>query len=538
MNHLMRDVHFMRILQILAAVVMWGMTGQAALADQGMPADDKPAPASDADDLVPPDDLVNEFQIDDDDITVDDSLDSDTWEPEPPSTPPEHTFNLDQVIGMALANSSKIKASAFDIAISEAQSRQAWGLWLPKLSLTAYVAPAPSYARPPGSSLSDFLDYNPDRWNWDSYIFKTTVGGIIPVYTFGRITAAMQLAETGLQAARVRQLNTRSEVIYGAKKAYYSLQLVNKLITILDEGLSVANSSRDTLQNMLDNASESVSNVDMYKLEVVIGELKTQLRSYRKKRELLMVSVRGLVGLPPSAPFYLAAPELYAETFDHRRYETYLDYTFSRRPDARLLDLGLKAFDLKKDLAVASLMPNLFIAGYFTYARTPGAYNPANPYFADGWNSLYAAGFLGLQWEFDPIVQTSRYRQATLEQQQFTETRSYARLGITLQVRQAYETVLQKETATDINRISLKAGKSWLLAQTMNYSIGLASTKDVINAISGYAKTQIQYYQALYEFNAAVAELDHLVGKNADTEHQYRVHAESPDTDQSKESNR
>ena len=537
MNHLMRGARYMRIIQFLAAVVIWGIAG-TAVAEQAMPDAVEPTPEPETGDLVPSDDLVNEFQIDDDDITVDDSLDSDTWEPEVPSTPPEHTFNIEQVIGMALANSCQIKASAFDIAISETQSKQAWGLWLPKLSVTAYVAPAPSYSRPPGSNMSDFLDYSPDRWNWDSYIFSTTVGGLIPVYTFGRITAAMRLADVGVQAARIRQLNTRSEVIYGAKKAYYSLQLVNKLITILDEGLSVANSSRDTLQRMLDNASESVSNVDMYKLNVVIGELKTQLRSYRKKRELLMVSVRGLVGLPPNAPFYLAAPELYAETFDHLRYETYLDYTFSRRPDARLLDLGLKAFDLKKDLATASLMPNLFIAGYFTYARTPGAYNPSNPYFTDGWNSLYAAGFLGLQWEFDPVVQAAQYRRATLEQEQFAETRSYARLGITLQVRQAYETVLQKETATDINSVSLKAGKSWLLAQTMNYSIGLASTKDVINAISGYAKTQIQYYQALYEFNAAIAELDHLVGKNADTEQQYRVQAEPPDTDQVKESNR
>ena len=535
-KHLIQRAWYMRLMHIMTIMVIWGMTGMVYAVEQDT-ADTSVTPGDTGQEPVS-DDAMNEFLIDDEDIEVDDSLESEEWEPEPPSTPPEYTFELDRIIGMALKNSCKLKAGTFDIAISETQVKQAWGLWLPKISLTAYIAPAPSYSKPPSSTLGDFLDYNPDRWNWDSYVFRTTIGGLLPVYTFGRITAAMRLADLGVEASQVQQLKTRSEVIYQAKKAYYSLQLINKLITILEEGLDVAKSSHKTLKGMLEDSSESVSNVDLYKLNVVIGELKTRLRSYEKKRELLMVSVRGLVGLPPNAPLYLSAPQLRAETFDHQRYETYLDYTFSRRPDARLLDLGRKAFELKKDLATSSLLPNLFIAGYFTYATTPNAYDPSNPYFSDGWNSLFAAGFLGLQWEFDPVVQTAQYRRATLEQQQFEETRSYARLGITLQIRQSYENVLQKETATDIHKTSLKAGKSWLLAQTMNYSIGLASTKDIINAISGYAKTQIQYYQALYEFNAAVARLDHLVGKNADSSRQYTVHTKSSYTDQIKESKR
>ena len=506
---------------LLVLLLMLPATGLAApaKAKKKTPAGKTPPPkAETAGDETVDDDAVNEFMIDDEDIgDVDATLDADTdWEDEPPTTPPEYTYNIDQVIAMALANSHSLKAAGIGVQVAESRVTEAWGVWVPKLNLRAYVAPAPSYGRPTDTSVTDFMNFSSSKWDLDSVTFRTEAGLKMPLFYFGRNISDVAQADLGVENARIRMLKTRSDIIYQAKQAYYAMQFVNKLISILEEGLDVATSTRKKLVTMLDEgSSDSVSKIDLYKLDVLIGEVKNRLNEAKSKRELLMAAVRVLAGLAPNAPLYLAAPDLRRADVSIMPYQNYLDYAFALQPELRSLDIQARLKNMQRLGKLWDMLPTLDLKASFDYQVTPKAWDANNPYLSDDWNTIDAQLRLEFHWSLDPMVAAGSYMIAKYNMLKFAEERRHKRLAITLDVRKSYETLLEKDYALNVNRESLQAGKSWLLAEVMNYSVGITETDDVIEAIAGYAKVQVYYYQALFDFNTAAAELEHVIGATA-----------------------
>ena len=470
-------------------------------------------PATEDPDAVD-DALVDEFMADDEDIEVDDSLEEDTdWEDDPPDTPPEYTYNLDQVIAMALANSHSLKAASIGVKVANSRVTEAWGVWVPKISVLALVAPAPSYERPTDTSIKDFMGFSSSKWDLDSVTFRTEATAKMPLFHFGRNLSDMAQADLGVEKARLEVLKTKADIIYQAKQAYYAMQFVNKLISILDEGLDVATSTRKKLVTMLEEgSSDTVSKIDLYKLDVLIGEVKNQLSDARSKRELLMAAVRVLAGLPPNAPFYLAAPELRRTDTSIMPYQNYLDYAFSLRPEVRSLDIEARLKNMQRLRKLWNMLPVLDLKADFHYQVTPKAWDSNNPYLSDDWNDINARIKLEMRWTLDPMVDAGKYLIGKYRMLKFAEERKHKRLGMALEVRKSYETLREKDYALGVNKESLQAGKSWLLAEVMNYSVGITDTDDVIEAIAGYAKTQVYYYQALFDFNSAAAQLEMVTG--------------------------
>ncbi len=510
-------VFMLALVLVESPYVAWGKSVNKAKQTKAKATEKSADSNSSAEEEDVPEDLIDEFLgPDEDEEDVDASLDEDTaWEEEKPKYPPEHTYSLQQIIDMAIKNSHKLKAAQFDVELAEARSNMAIGMLLPKIKINSYIAPAPSYDTPPKDSLKSFLAYNPDQWDWDTYFFKAEANMVIPIYTFGKVMTANQLADLGEKMAKLKEIKTKADVVYLATKSYYTMQFVEDMKKVLEEGLRVALDSREKLTKMLAEKSESVTNLDLYKLDVVIGELKMRLEETRRKQKILLASVRVLIGLPPDAPIYLDATELEKADFAMDNYPTYLQLMFAARPESKMLDVGLKLAEKNVQLSITKMLPDLYILGFARYARTPGAYNPANPYFSDPFNYTSAGAVLGLKWSFDPMVQISKYKLAKYKLLKVAEQRKYARLGLTLELRKAYETLKEKAKSVETNKESLKAGKSWLVAESMNYSIGLSKTKDLIEAIGAYAKTQFYYYSAVYNYNIAVAKLKHIIGKTA-----------------------
>lgn len=484
------------------------------------PADDK-EDALNAEEKNGTDDaMVDEFLKDAEEGTKDKDIDvtiekDAQFEEETPKTPKEYTYTLDKIIQMALENSHQIKAAKFGVDVAEEQKSMAIGGYLPKFTVSAYIAPSPSYEKPKsGMTADEFWAYNPSQFNIDSVTMGTEIKGVLPVYTFGKLESAYDLASLGVEMARLEEIKTRSDVIYQAAKAYYTVQFIDDMLDVLKEGLSVAKDSRVKLLDMLKDKAQTSSKIDLYKLDLIIAELEMRIQSAEKWNRMINAAVRVLLGLKPDSPFYLAATTLKKVSFAAESYETYLQYAGVMRPDFRMLELGELLYDKKSSLSLSKMLPNLFIAGWFNVSYTPGAYDPSNPYLSDSFNNLGAGVLLGLKWEFDPMINIMEWKKTKSEKLKFQETKNYAQLGIQLDIREAYEGVKQKEKEVATNYAGLKAGKSWLVSESMNYSVGLAQASDLVEAIGGFAKTQLYYYQSVYDYNVSVLNLEHAIGKD------------------------
>ncbi|MDH3603862.1 MAG: hypothetical protein OEU26_29995, partial [Candidatus Tectomicrobia bacterium] len=57
-------------------------------------------------------------------------------------------------------------------------------------------------------------------------------------------------------------------------------------------------------------------------------------------------------------------------------------------------------------------------------------------------------------------------------------------------------------------------GRKWFVAALANFDLGVGEGKDLADAAVAYATMRAGYFQAVYNYNLAVAKLDHAAGRD------------------------
>ena len=95
--------------------------------------------------------------------------------------------------------------------------------------------------------------------------------------------------------------------------------------------------------------------------------------------------------------------------------------------------------------------------------------------------------------------------------------RRAAQGGLALEVRKAIADVREAERRLPILQKGKKAARSWLVAVTQSFSVGLAQAKDFNDALIAYFEAELRTLQAIYDFNVAVAQLGRATGTDPAT---------------------
>jgi len=164
------------------------------------------------------------------------------------------------------------------------------------------------------------------------------------------------------------------------------------------------------------------------------------------------------------------------------------------------------------DMAEAAFLPNIALVGAFGLARGTTADDPQDPFASDGYNFLNWGVVIGLDWRIDFASLTSALgrAQAKLDRQQ-AEHDALAQ-QVRLEVLEQVGTMERRARELDVRRLAMKAGKGWLVSNTLNFGLGLVTTDELLKSLVAYSKARLTYFRTIYEYNLAVARLSQLVG--------------------------
>lgn len=85
--------------------------------------------------------------------------------------------------------------------------------------------------------------------------------------------------------------------------------------------------------------------------------------------------------------------------------------------------------------------------------------------------------------------------------------------GMELEIRKAYaETVSKYEASAEAEK-GFKAGRSWVLASSLNFSAGLVPVQDLLEAFIGYSRVKVGYLDIIREYQSSLANLSRVVGE-------------------------
>ncbi len=418
-------------------------------------------------------------------------------------------MSLQDALRLAVQNSPQIKEEQFGVLLRQSQRRQADAARFAQLDLTVVGGPSP---RARGNQIS-----SPDSKGQADItgVFGRAAFSIIqPLYTFGKIKSFRQAARHGIAVSKAQVDQKATEVAMLVYEAYYGYQLATALENLALEISDQLTATQDKVRRQLEAEAFGVDNIDLFKLQTFEGELSKQLNDIRQGKALALAGLHTLLAIPDSTPLELAEIALRPRERDVEALESYLRDARQLRPEFTQAQEGVKAFEALVQAAKADYYPVFFLGVVGSVAAATNREHFTNPFVFDQLNDDAVAPVVGFKWHYDLGITAGKVDEAAAKLGQIQQKHALAEQGIPFQVRRAHLEVQQHQANILATKKGYRNGRKWLVAALSNFDLGLGEGKDVADAAVAYAKLRASYFQAVYQYNLALAKLDHASGRD------------------------
>lgn len=443
----------------------------------------------------------------------------------PKAQPPQPKVALGELLSAALKHADAIKAASANQRYADWQQYRAERAWLPKLQANTLLAPVPANTDP--NRVSENLDE----------IFSLNIGPFIrqtarllmPVYTFGRLSAAKDLAQLGVENAALGMKKQQVELAYQVQRAYYSAQLAAAFQTMIDDGEKLLGDKLKEMEDARDFGDADFKIKDYRKLQIFETEFEARALDNKKLMIMSLAGIEYLTGRSVEAAQIAelgtdgALPKL-------EPFEFYRKVATKERPEVQQLERAVKARQAQLELAKSEFYPNIFVAADLTYGRStesiakqPVCRIPdgsteciytddlfARPY-ANPYNQFSVGVALGLNWSFDYWQLYGEYKEAEARKEQTLAQRRQALGAIDLELQKLYMEASQALEKVAIQERRLDAARRWRDQLGLGAQQG-GDVSEALDPVKAYYEAKLLHLQAIYNYHMARAELAQGIG--------------------------
>ena len=314
-----------------------------------------------------------------------------------------------------------------------------------------------------------------------------------PVYMGGKIVAMNQITKFAEQAARRLRDNEAENVIYAVDGAYWQVVSLKAKYRLAKSYLALLDTLHANVEAMLRQGVCTRS--DLLTVDVKLNEAQVDMAKVENGLTLSRMALAQVCGLPVNTMMTLEDEDSDYAQIDTPLLRTYnMDDVYSRRPDLRALEIGVKVMEQKQRLALSSMLPNVAIVG---------AYSFSNPNMFNGFSKRFSGAFsIGAMvsipiWHWGGNY--NKYRAAKTQTAIARLEVENARELIDLQVNQAKfkaEESLKTYRMTETNMA--KANENLRQAQ-LGFREGVLTTDNVMEAQTAWLKANSERIDAMID---------------------------------------
>lgn len=396
----------------------------------------------------------------------------------------------------------------------------------PTLSAQILLAPVPANADPTR------IDENFDEirnLNLGPY-FRQTLRLTMPVYTFGRISTAQELAQVGVDVAEYQSQAAILDHLLQTRRAYYGRQMSRAFQELIDEGDDLV---KETLVQMEEDRAFGEADFqveDLRRLQIFNAELDTMILDNRRLGDLTGAALRYLTNR--EEPIEVPAFDVEDANVELGALQDYLAAARTHRPEIQQLAGAVEARRLQEALAKKEFYPNFFLALDFGYGwstkepalqticRRPEAGGScedsetlfARPY-ANPFDTLTVGLAIGMQWRVDFGQQYGRFRQSQAQAEQIEWQQERALGGLMLEIENLWRQASDARGRMEIEERRLEAARRWLNQYGLQQDLrGSEELSEVIDPLKAYYEARVAHLEAAHGYLVARAELARAVG--------------------------
>lgn len=339
--------------------------------------------------------------------------------------------------------------------------------------------------------------------------FSGSVQGAIPLYTFGKISAARDAARAGVTSATLAGARTRNQLRFDVRRAYYALQLALDTLQMISEGRGKLVKAVRQLQQRIDDGDPDVDEFDAYRLQAALSEVEARAAEAHNVELAARAALSVLSGVPtfeiPDCPIELLV-------FEPRSVESHTEQAHLMRPEVGMLGSAIQARRAELRAQKASYFPDLALALQASRTVTPGRTDQNDPFISDPANFTNLGAALVAEWDLDLWGNHARVAGAESRLAQTEAQSGQARDGIDLEIATAHAALTEARERAQAWKNGHEQTRRWFVAAAQGYEIGAREPKDLIDALKAYFTARFSHLQSIHDHNVAVAKLEQSIG--------------------------
>jgi len=418
-------------------------------------------------------------------------------------------LGVDDCVRMALKSAPELGEAQADIELTTSKLDEAKSYRYPQLEVTSLFGPTTQAHREDLTA----TDKSYNRLNQLTWFTSADATIIQPLFTFGKISENMKAATHGIEVDRSRKEQRANEIALKVREYYYGLLLAREMKELVLEVQESLSKAREKAQKLLDQGSESVEELDLYKLDAFSGEVTKYLEEAKKGESLALAALKTRLGLPINTSLEIRNQRLVLIEQTIPAFETFVDRARPKRPEFPQNHQGLQAPSALVEASRANYYPDIFLGGLFSWAYAEDRDRIRNPYITDQFKHINGGVALGLRWKLDFGITGAKVSAERAQHNRLLSTKEFADANIPLQIRKYYLELKEAENSAAATKIAYTNSKKWAVTALANFDFGVGPAKEIFEALQAYARMRAAYFQSLYNYRIAWANLDYATGE-------------------------
>lgn len=417
------------------------------------------------------------------------------------------TLSLDSCQQLVLQNNAMMKNAQLDVLVAQQVKNQVLTKFFPNISAMAggYHALNPLIEY----GIKDVNNAEARQMLYNAYAeYGAAIGlpnsismcenglvvgatAIQPVFMGGQIVNGNRLAKVGVQAAELQSQLTREELLQQTEESYWLVVSLYEKKKTLEQALIFL----DTLYRDVTTAHDAGLVTQNEELKVVLkqNELKSNLLQVNNGIVLSSMALCQMVGIDYDENLRLS------DTLNDNIIKDIqsCDATTAvfHRKETQLLDIQVKAEELKKKMTIGESLPQVLVGLGASYGNLVFDRNKFN-----------GIAFATLQIPLTNWWESSyKIKQQNLMIQKAENQKNDLTQKMMLETRQAWNNAVEAAEQIQLMRNTVTDAKVNLNTSTVNYKAGLTPISDLLEAQTLYRQSQDQYTDALISYKLKLA---------------------------------
>jgi multidrug efflux system outer membrane protein len=434
-------------------------------------------------------------------------------DPPPVATIRAHAYTLAECLALADRNFPSLWAARSRLALAHAQLDEA--KWVPfwqwsvssNLTLLGRIEGTPVYTGTGQVARFNSLAGLEPWWTVD-------ISGALPLYTFGKITAARKTGEGNVRLNEWDLERSRQQARMDVRRAFFGAMAARDGRYILKDVIDRLDDAIRGIDEKLRAGKGGTEEVDRIRLEYYRDTVSARGGEPDKGERFAMAALRFYTGV--QSAFDIPDEPLKRPDIPFAPLVRYLAAARIFRPEVNMSRAGVQIRTAQVDTARANLFPDIGLGFVASYAVDPGA-DPqyTNIWANDPFNHFYAGGGLGLRWGLDFLPKVARIRQAESQLEEARATERLALGGVAVEVENAYGTAAEAENRERAWDAAEHKAKQWIVAIQNQIDLGTKQEKDLVEPLRAYVDARVNHVSALMDLNVSLSDLARTSGWDA-----------------------